>query len=228
MKTPEIFKKDNRTSFLLNFMAVVLGIVLTFGGESVISHRQEASDLTNCLNLVASELRSNEEILHLGDSLMRSQAEAALFLIRYEDDYTKAPQDSLMMMANTPLFIAEMSIYTDAFELLKSSGCLMKIKDKELALEIFKTYGELQDSMRLIGMFYEQKTKYAEAAMTEDVKDILSKDNVTAIGLWSEITKTRDGQQFLREIIRFLYSYDTSGTQSLVSGTVARIEEYTR
>lgn len=228
MSKSTFFNKENRTSFVWNFLAVVLGIVITFGGESLISHNQEKKDLDSCLNLVRSELKNNKELLQLADTVVSMQRLAAQFILRYEDDLTKAPQDSLMMYANTPLSKSEITIYTDALELLKSSGALMKIEDKGLALEIFETYGGLEDNMLMLKMFFEHKDSYLGPAMNERVNDILSSDNVTALNLWQELTATREGRQFVREIIRFLYSYDSTSAHEAVDRTIAHIETYTK
>ena len=223
---PEILNKENRTSFLLNFLAVVLGIVITFGGESLLSHKEEKRNLNSCLELVSSELQANLKCLDYGDSLMRNELVSAIFLVRYEEDYTKAPSDSLSKLANTPFTINEMSIYDDAFELLKNTGVLTKIKDKELALQVFRTYDDLQTTMLYYQFFYEHKKQYLAAAMNENVKKVLARDTVTAIDLWSEITATDEGKQFLREILRFLASYNVSSAYENVHNTIEGIADY--
>ena len=223
---PEILNKENRTSFLLNFLAVVLGIVITFGGESLLSHKEEKRNLNSCLELVSSELQANLKCLDYGDSLMRNELVSAIFLVRYEEDYTKAPSDSLSKLANTPFTINEMSIYDDAFELLKNTGVLTKIKDKELALQVFRTYDDWQTTMLYYQFFYEHKKQYLAAAMNENVKKVLARDTVTAIDLWSEITATDEGKQFLREILRFLASYNVSSAYENVHNTIEGIADY--
>lgn len=214
--------------FLNNFLAVVLGIVITFGGESLISHKEERNNLKNCLTLVSSELNDNKESLKYCDTLVQNELEAALFLIRYEDNFTAAPKDSLYAVANTPLILEEINVYDDAFELLKSSGVLTKIKDKKLALEIFKTYDAFETIVTFLNSFYDHKTKYLETAMNDKVTEVLAKDNVTAVELWTAITATKEGKQFLREIIRFLTYYDPEVVYSMSDSTVARIDSYVR
>lgn len=227
MKKAEFINRENLTSFFLNFLAVVLGIVITFGGESLISARKERNNLKNCLELVSSELQNNKEYLISCDSLLKREVEAALFLIRYEKDYTKAPKDSMGALCNVPLMLDEISIYTDAFELLKNSGVLTKIRDKQLALDIFRIYGALQNDVDYINMFYDHKLKYLEPAMNSDVKALLSSDNVTAVGLWSEMARTDEGRQFLREILRFLSSYNPYDLYEAVDLAISEISGYT-
>ena len=224
----QFINRENCTSFLLNFLAVVLGIVITFGGESLISHKEEKRNLNNCLELVAIELQNNAEYLHGCDSLMQKEIEAASFLIRHERDYYTAPEDSLRMYCNVPLTLGEAAISGDAFELLKSSGVLTKIRDKKVALDIFSTYNELQEAADFLNLFYEHKVKYLEPAMNDKVKNLLAGDNVTAAGLWSELSASDEGRQFIREIIRFLAVYDPSGLYADVDGTIDEIAEYIR
>lgn len=228
MKRTDFFNKENRTSFFLNFLAVVLGIVITFGGDAFLSRREENKNLSNCLELVASELDGNLKEIAYCDSLFRQEMHAAYFLIRYEDDYSQAPADSLEAFANTPFTKAEFKTDTDAFELLKNSGVLTRIKDKTLALDIFRAYGELQGVIMFCGMFYDHKEKFIGPAMNDEVKTLLSSNEITAPDLWTAMSSTKEGRQYLREILRFLSSYNSSYAHSLVSTTISEISEYVK
>lgn len=218
--------RDLRNAFILNFLAVVLGIIITFGGNAIIERNKEARNLNSCLELVSSELKEDLKWIDYGDSLLGRQVEAADFLARYENDYSKAPADSLRMMANEPLFICELSFYTDAFELLKNSGVLAKIDDQELALEIFQAYGHMRDYLTFFKMFHEHKKQYLEPAMNAKVTDLLAKDEFGAGELWSLISSSKEGKQFLREIQRFLYMYNDSETVASIKSTIDRIDAY--
>lgn len=228
MAKRQFFNKENRTSFFLNFLAVVLGICLTFGGESLISHREERNNLKNCLELVSIELQDNRESLYYCDTLVNNELKAAIYLIEYEGRYSEAPADSLFAVANTPFIIEDISVYTDAFELLKSSGVLTKLKDKKLALDIFSTYNALDGIVSYLNLFYNHKTKYLEPAMSDNVKKILAGDNVTAENLWSAITASKEGQQFLREVVRFLSTYDADEIHTMIDNTIVEIDSFTR
>lgn len=228
MAKQAFFSKENRISFFLNFLAVVLGIAITFGGESLISHNEEKKNLMNCLELVSSELQDDRDCLNYCDTIVDRELEAAMYLIKYEGDYAKAPADSLYAVANTPFILETINVYTDAFELLKNSGVLTKIKDKKLALQIFKTYDALNDQISFLNTFYEHKTKYLEPAMNDNVRKILAGDDVTAVELWSTITDTKEGQQFLREVVRFLSSYDSSVTYAMIDESIRGIQTYIR
>lgn len=88
--------------------------------------------------------------------------------------------------------------------------------------------GESLMSHKLERKFYEHKLKYLEPAMNKNVKDILAGDNVTAIRLWSEMTNSNEGRQYLREIIRFLSNYDPSEIYEATELTIDGIKEYCR
>lgn len=223
-----LLSKENRISFFLNFLAVVLGIVITFGGESIVSHKEERNNLHNCLELVSIELQEDKECIRYCDTLIVRELEAALYLMKYEDDYARAPLDSLYAVANTPFLLEEINVYEDAFDLLKNSGVLTKIKDKQLALDIFKTYDALKGVVFFLNSYYGHKTKYLELAMTDDVKAILASETVGAVELWSAITSTKEGKQYLREILRFLSTYDPSGVYDSIDSTVEEIQAFIR
>lgn len=220
------FTGDHFNEFILSFFSVVLGIVLTFGGEALIRHRQEQNDLRACLQLVASELRENRELLHLCDSLLDDQLMAATFLLRYEDNLAGAPQDTLDEMSNIPLMMWEISIYTDAFELLKSSEVLTKLEDKQLALDIFKIYGDLQDCIVYSKFYYDHRKSYFDKVMTDEMTELLSHNSTTSQEFWGVILKQKEGRQFIREIIRFLRNKDNSETTAKLEAAIERIEAY--
>lgn len=221
-----LFTSDHFNEFMLSFFSVVLGIVLTFGGEALIRHRQEQNDLRACLQLVASELRENGDLLHLCDSLLDDQLMAASFLITYEDDLAKAPSDSLDYISNIPLMMWEISIYTDAFELLKSSDVLTKLEDKQLALDIFKIYGDLQDCIVYSKFYYDHRKTYFDKVMTDEMTEILSHNNTTSQEFWGAILKHKEGRQFIREIIRFLRNKDNSEVKDKLEATIKRLESF--
>lgn len=121
-------------SFLTNFTAVVLGIVLTFMIQKIIDNKNEKNDVEKSLQLVHDELVTNLNELYVCDTAYTKELQAAEFLIKYENDFSLAPIDSLYLFANEPFILREMRVVSDAFELQKMSSLLQKIEDQELSL----------------------------------------------------------------------------------------------
>ena len=225
MKDSNRNKKD-WFGYLMNFVAVCLGIVITFAGQGLINRHAERNEVKSSLMLVKNELQDNLSYIEFADSVLAEYSAAAEFLIRYEGHYSDAPQDSMVAYCNVPLTVVEITHSEEALELLKNSNLFTKIKDLDLSLEIIHTYGAIADEMKLVKFYNEHKNDYLEEAMTEDVKEVLSRDNITAEQLWSAITASREGKQFLRELSRLQMLHNSSGVKATIAGTIASIDKY--
>ena len=127
---------------------------------------------------------------------------------------------------NVPLTVFEVTHSEEALELLKNSNLFTKIKDLDLSLEIIHTYGAIADEMAIVRMYNERKNSYFEDAMTEKVKNVLAQDNITAGQLWSAITDSMEGKQFLRELSRLQMTHDSSNVKAIIANTIASIDDY--
>ncbi|MDR0988112.1 MAG: hypothetical protein LBM06_01435 [Prevotellaceae bacterium] len=146
--------------FFSNFLAVVLGIILTFAGNNWLQQRNTQRDLKTSLQLIKDELNLNREnIAKMQDNYLKDR-QAAKYLLQYQSDYFKADHKTLaesgacMFRSNFP------SIVTDALEMLKSSGLLQKITDRKLAVEIIKTYSTIKSAKEATDSYYESKRKW--------------------------------------------------------------------
>lgn len=219
-------KKSYWLNHFLNFLAVCLGIAITFGAQGLIDAKNEREEVASSLMLVRNELEDNITYIQFADSVFASYTEAALFLLRYEDHYEDAPADSMAMYCNIPLTEFEVTYSGEALELLKTSSLFTKIKDMELSLDIIHTYGMISDQMKVVKFIFDRKNKYFDAAFNSQVRDVLAKDTVTADGLWNAMTKSNEGKQFLRELYRLQVGYDSTPVIENIRTTISRIDSY--
>lgn len=225
MKSNNINRRD-WFGYLMNFVAVCLGIVITFAGQGLINRHAERNEVKSSLLLVKNELQDNLSYIELADSILARCSAAAGFLIRYEGHFADAPQDSMAVYCNVPLTVYGITHSEEALELLKNSNLFTKIKDLGLSLEIIHTYGAIADEMTIVKFYNEHKNDYLEEAMTEDVKEVLSRDDITAEQLWSAITASREGKQFLRELSRLQMLHNSSDVKATIAGTISSIDKY--
>ena len=220
--------KKNRDWFgyLMNFVAVCLGIAITFAGQGIINRNAERNEVKRSLILVKNELQDNISYIEYSDSVLTLFAEASRFLIEYEDCYDQAPVDSMAAYCNVPLTVYEISHADDALELLKTSSLFTKIKDQNLSLEIIHTYGAIADEMAVINFYHERRGKYLEDALNGKVKDILANDGITAVQLWNAITSSKEGKQYLRELCRLQMEHSSYEVKNTINNTIALIDRY--
>lgn len=225
MKRNKTYNKE-WFGYLMNFVAVCLGIIITFAGQGLINRKTERKEVKSSLILVKNELQDNLSYIELADSMLANYSAAAQFLIRYEGRYAEAPEDSLAIYCNIPLTVFEITHSEEALELLKNSNLFTKIKDLDLSLEIIHTYGAIADEMTLVKFYNENKNNYLDDAMTCKVKDVLARDNITAEQLWTAITDSREGRQFLRELSRLQMLHNSSDVKATIATTIASIDKY--
>lgn len=220
--------KKNRDWFgyLMNFVAVCLGIAITFAGQGIINRNAERNEVKRSLILVKNELQDNISYIEYSDSVLTLFAEASRFLIEYEDCYDQAPVDSMAAYCNVPLTVYEISHADDALELLKTSSLFTKIKDQNLSLEIIHTYGAIADEMAVVNFYHERRGKYLEDALNGKVKDILANDGITAVQLWNAITSSKEGKQYLRELCRLQMEHSSYEVKNTINNTIALIDQY--
>lgn len=212
--------------FLLNFMAVVLGIVITFSGEALISSHNEKKEVYSSLDLVKNELQDNLDYIQMADSVLRSYSHAADFLLKYEGHYDKAPIDSLILYTQYAFLMFEVSASQEALELLKTSSLFTKIKDQKLSLDIIHTYGTIEDRMLLYKMLFGQCNSERDAAVTDEVKNLLSDDSMTPAQCWSVIMSKPGGRNFLR-LLQSMSIYGNSDEECRqVEATIEKISAY--
>ena len=220
--------KKNRDWFgyLVNFVAVCLGIAITFAGQGIINRNAERNEVKRSLILVKNELQDNISYIEYSDSVLTLFAEASRFLIEYEDCYDQAPVDSMAAYCNVPLTVYKISHADDALELLKTSSLFTKIKDQNLSLEIIHTYGAIADEMAVVNFYHERRGKYLEDALNGKVKDILANDGITAVQLWNAITSSKEGKQYLRELCRLQMEHSSYEVKNTINNTIALIDRY--
>lgn len=85
--------------FFRNFIAVVLGIVITFAGSDLIEERKIRNEVKDALSLVKDEILLNRETI---EELMEQELfeqRGACYLLQYKDSIDKASPDQLRNMA---------------------------------------------------------------------------------------------------------------------------------
>lgn len=145
--------------FFRNFIAVILGIVITFAGSDYISERNTQKEVEKSLMLVKSELMLNrKEMKSMGETVSFEQ-NAARYLFQYKNRINEISPDSARMYTPTLFQWNKFEFISDAMEMLKSSALIQKIKNKELSLQIIKVYGTIKSAENIFDIYMNYKTQ---------------------------------------------------------------------
>lgn len=188
--------------FICNFIAVVLGILLTFAGSNLIEEHKTQKELKDALLLVKNEMLLNREYMTQMMEREEFEKQGASYLLQHKENITKAATDSLEKYGSFP-FQSQAFIYiNDAMEMLKTSSLMSAIRDKGLATQIIKTYNAIKGSYETFNSFMEIKQKNADKLIDiPEVQKFLTRNaNYSTAEKWTFFFKFLEGVQLIQQI----------------------------
>ena len=123
--------------FFRNFIAVVLGIVITFAGSDLIEERKIRNEVKDALSLVKDEILLNRETI---EELMEQELfeqRGACYLLQYKDSIDKASPDSIEKYGYSP-FQSFLFILMMQWRCSKVHRLSLLLKIKNLLPGLFK------------------------------------------------------------------------------------------
>lgn len=142
-----LFKNANFMSFLMNLLAVIIGIVLTFGITYLVEHIQERRKNEDVMLLVKQDLESSLESIQ--PFIDQFQVDSAIFtcVYNYRNHYDEMPVDTMILFVAT--WLADLPVMSEntISEVIKSSQIFEKMDDKQLVVQILT--GQLYSTMAI-------------------------------------------------------------------------------
>lgn len=222
-------KRQDWGNFTLQFLAVMLGIIVTFTGEALIERSNTNKEVKATLQLVISELEDNMHYIADADSIWKLHGNAVALLTVYKDSLDKMPPDTMTKYQNMPVMLYHVTASTEALDLLKSTGVFSKIEDKSLALDIIHAYGHIADYMSLWDFYYNKKKDLVEDAMTPEFKEMVGEKKIITTGtdFWNQMLTSREGRFMLSEqLIMAMQDLRAGSEVDKVTPVIERLKEY--
>ena len=177
MKTKKIFKQTGK--YFRELSIVVIGVAITVSIGLWINKKNNEKDLKQYLKITKMELEENAKKLDWYGIWMGKSVRYAIYL--QSNDYNSLNKDSLDYYCWSTSFIKD---YTDginrggcgymntnsyvdvftiyAFEMLKISGIVRQINDKELLRSIWESYSQIEYTINFIESIFQEKTEEAK------------------------------------------------------------------
>lgn len=221
-----LFKNRRMGDFVCNFMAVVLGIILTFIGSEWIENRNAQRDVKSTLQLVKAELKTNRETILDGRKRIEREIRAAYFLLKNKDSLSFVSKDSLKYYSNMPFQASFITFTTDALELMKSSALFPQIKNKQLGLSIIQAYASIKVADELYATYQNLKKERNDWLDAKPEVKRLYVQKLSADQLWSRLLATDEGLDLLFQIPNLINPESFDNLITDIDGTIKAIEEY--
>ncbi len=132
--------------FFRQLATVVVGIIITFGGSSLIQRNAQKREARHLLEMVKMELEHNTRQARGQKEWFEYEKSGAKAFRPYIDNPSAIPADTLERYVD----IQSSKVFpgsTNAFEILRSSDAIRSIKDKSFLLNLFQVY----DMMMALG-----------------------------------------------------------------------------
>lgn len=143
--------------YALQLSVVVIGIVVTFAGSGLIERWRMAREVRATMLLVHAELESNRaDFMEIWD-YMQWETRACRILTENRSDLKRMPTDTLASFAPIYGRIHSFRPRKDAFEVLKSSGLMSSVRDKDFLLTVTQGYASLAGLEENVSMYYKLK-----------------------------------------------------------------------
>lgn len=198
LKSPTLNRRLG--DFVCNFIAVVLGIVITFVGSDMIASHNRNKEMKQALQLVKSELQLNQEVINEMMNVEVLNKNGAAFMLQYKDSIDKVPKDSLNSYGYFPYQTQHFLPTTDALEMFRGSSLMQTMKNKELVVQIIQAYAVIKQAH----LFYEGYSKTKDDNMNrlttlKEFQDFFNQ-NISIREGWKFIFSLPEGLSAIRQL----------------------------
>lgn len=154
----------------LQLSVVIIGIVVTFAGSGLIERWRVAREVRATMLLVHAELETNRaDFMQVWD-YQQWEMRACKRLTDNRRDLKRIPSDTLASFDPVYGRIHFFHPRRDAFEVLKNSGLMSSVSDKDFLLAVTQGYAVLADLEENISMYYQLKLT-AQNDMSKDFSE---------------------------------------------------------
>lgn len=136
------------SAFSANLLGVIIGIAVTFMVSDWISSRSEKKDIQRHLDMVKMELEDNlPTVQKLSEFYEQTKGFSNYLITTGKQENLQA--DSLRKYEYVISYSPTMNYQSSAYEMLKSSGTMRLIRDKELLKSIIDSYSALEHAQKV-------------------------------------------------------------------------------
>jgi len=214
-----LLKKADWVSFAVNFLAVVLGIAITFICEGLISRHNEEKRAKEILTLVRDELVSDVEGLEQFKQSARLRTDAMNYLLSYVNNPDAVPEDSLVHFGTIAISPSLIVMNNVAEGLLSSSDFQNGLKDNSLKLSIAEAYVLLSGAAESFNMVSSEILSRSNQAQNEEFRKKVFLDKYSNdVLFFKQLLYSPDGVFLLR-------SSDGTQIQKILTRTQEEVRE---
>lgn len=201
------------SDYMTEMSILVISLAATFYGENLIESYNEAREDYDTMALVVDELEYNEETLAVVEEHYALEKQFAGVLNRALNHHEVFPRDTLDKYLDFHYDIYYYFWKNNAFDLIKLSGTMQRIDNKDLSLQLFVCYEWLEVVKEMDANFREER-KAKRADFLGGLKNGMHAE--TTAGQWEQINENKIFKRYL------LYSMPSTAKTIHINAREAR------
>jgi hypothetical protein len=155
--------KNPRSGFLTNLLGVVMGILLTFGVNSLWQKQEEKKKTREILILVRNELEVNKQWFKTREQKMIKDIYVYQKILEIKSNWKSIPQDTLDAYIFRTQYLHFSPLTTSAWQIFQNSEMIQKMTNKELVIRLRECYFWINKMEEMLMTEYETPKKKAIA-----------------------------------------------------------------
>lgn len=170
--------------YITEISVVIISIAATFYGENVISGYQEHQEDRRVMQMVLNELRENEQELESLQKRCSNDIRFSSLLHSYleQGDSLNLLPDTLEKYQRYHYLYPQWIFKQNAFDVIKGSGVMQRVDDKELLILIFDCYDQIALVRQMGDHFKDERF-----AMIMNYTSIMPTTTLTGTLQWKQI-----------------------------------------
>jgi len=231
-------KNKKWSGFFINLLGVILGIMLTFGVNSLWQKREDKKKIREMLILVRNELEINKGWFKYQEKNIKEDCYAYKKLLEANKNWTSIPEDTLRAYRSQLNSRSYSQLSTSAWQIFQNSEIIQRMTNKELVIMLAYCYYTIDIIKEILEKYYWKEKEQAANVFELDLYEYLDAvmnnkqsvyffDGMDRTSLW-EIFHTIDA--IIDYVILLLdrdgyYQYDNDKTDEEFSAFVeARLD----
>jgi len=162
------------SGFFTNLLGVILGIMLTFGANSLWQKHEDRKRTREMLILVRNELEINKEWFKDQESYMKKDCYAYKKLLEANKNWWSIPKDTLSAYRSRLESRTFSQLSSSAWQIFQNSEIIQKMADKELVIRLTTCYNTTDIIKEIIEKYYWDKKEKAANVFELDLYDYLN------------------------------------------------------
>jgi hypothetical protein len=187
------------SGFWANLLGIILGIMLTFGINSLWQKHEEKKKTREMLILVRNELMINKEWFKKQETHIRKDSYAYKKILEANGNWDNIPIDTLLTYCSRTNTFTFSMLSGSAWQIFQNSETIQKIDNKELVIRLAECYFWINQAREILEQEYwnkKRKTAVENTVVTHPSQylDALTNNNQT-VAFYTALANA-NGNQF--------------------------------